>query len=174
MVTQDRVLGLVILGRSARVMPRRFNAATIALAQALARHAATAIDQAQLKREAIHDPLTNLYNRRHFSERLREEIYRADRHSHATAVLLCDLDRFKAVNDTLGHQVGDQVLREVATHIQASTRETCLNISFADPQHLSCFGDAELLNVAQDQDSAIFLAEGIQRLVQSVAHFLAL
>jgi len=126
MVTQDRVLGLVILGRSARVMPRRFNAATIALAQALARHAATAIDQAQLKREAIHDPLTNLYNRRHFSERLREEIYRADRHSHATAVLLCDLDRFKAVNDTLGHQVGDQVLREVATHIQASTRKTDL------------------------------------------------
>jgi diguanylate cyclase (GGDEF)-like protein len=126
MMTQDRLVGLVILGRSARVTAGRFNGSTVALAQALASHAAAAIDQAQLKREAIHDPLTNLYNRRHFSERLREEIYRADRHTHITAILLCDLDRFKAVNDTLGHQAGDRVLKAIAAEIQASTRETDL------------------------------------------------
>ena len=126
MVNQDRVVGVVVLGRQTRLMPGRFRGPTIALAQALARHAATAIDQAQLKREAIHDPLTNLYNRRHFSDRLREEIKRADRNEHTTAVLLCDLDRFKAVNDTLGHQVGDGVLKTVATNIQASTRGTDL------------------------------------------------
>ncbi len=98
----------------------------IAMTQALATHAASAIDQAQLKRDAIHDPLTNLYNRRHFSERLKKEIATADRNKHPTSVLLCDLDRFKAVNDTLGHQVGDEVLKAVAKSIQASTRGTDL------------------------------------------------
>lgn len=126
MATSDRILGLVILGRSRGLRESRFGASTIAVVQALAKHAATAIDQAQLKREAIHDPLTNLYNRRHFTQRLREEIIRADRDDHLTAILLCDLDGFKAVNDTLGHQVGDDVLRTVAESIQASTRGTDL------------------------------------------------
>jgi diguanylate cyclase (GGDEF)-like protein len=124
--TDDRILGVVILGRTRGLSARRFGTSTVELATTLARHAANAIDQARLKREAIHDPLTNLYNRRHFTERLKEEISRSDRNKQTMAVLLCDLDRFKAVNDARGHQVGDQLLKAVARSIKASTRGTDL------------------------------------------------
>ncbi|MCZ6623093.1 MAG: diguanylate cyclase [Deltaproteobacteria bacterium] len=126
MVTKERILGIIILGEAKGFIKRRFTASTVAIAQAFARHAATAIDQARLKREAIHDPLTNLYNRRHFRERLKEEISRTDRNKHITAILLCDLDRFRAINDTHGHQFGDDVLKVVAKRIQESTRGTDL------------------------------------------------
>ncbi len=78
--------------------------------------------EVNLERQAIKDTLTDLYNRRYFSQRIAEEIMQADRSGHNIAVLLCDLDRFKAVNDTLGHHVGDKVLKAVAKSIQQSTR----------------------------------------------------
>ena len=75
-----------------------------------------------LAEQAIRDSLTNLYNRRYFNHRIEEEIARADRNQHTLAILLCDLDHFRAINDTGGHQVGDEVLKAVAREIQESTR----------------------------------------------------
>ncbi len=63
---------------------------------------------------ADHDPLTNLFNRRRFSEELEQAISRSDRYQHAGALLFFDLDRFKYINDTSGHQAGDALLRMVA------------------------------------------------------------
>lgn len=78
--------------------------------------------EVDLERQAIKDTLTDLYNRRYFSQRIEEEMSQADRCRYNIAVLLCDLDQFKAVNDTLGHHVGDKVLKAVAKSIQQSTR----------------------------------------------------
>jgi len=63
---------------------------------------------------ADHDPLTNLFNRRRFSEELEQAISRSDRYQHPGALLFFDLDRFKYINDTSGHQAGDALLRMVA------------------------------------------------------------
>ena len=63
-----------------------------------------------LKHEAMHDPLTNIYNRRAIMELLEKEIARAKREKTGLCVGLCDLDHFKKVNDTYGHQIGDEVL----------------------------------------------------------------
>jgi diguanylate cyclase (GGDEF)-like protein/PAS domain S-box-containing protein len=79
-----------------------------------------------LAEQAIRDSLTNLYNRRHFNSRIPEEIARADRSNQLMAILLCDLDHFKVINDTRGHQAGDEVLKAVARSIQESTRGTDL------------------------------------------------
>ena len=79
-----------------------------------------------LAEQAIRDVLTDLYNRRYFNYRMEEEISRADRNQHSLAILLCDLDHFKAVNDTRGHHAGDEVLKAVAQEIQESTRGTDL------------------------------------------------
>jgi diguanylate cyclase (GGDEF)-like protein len=81
---------------------------------------------AELAEQAIRDPLTKLYNRRHFGNRIEEEIARADRSRHPVAILLCDLDNFKAINDTQGHQAGDEVLKAVSKSIQDSVRRTDL------------------------------------------------
>ncbi|MCI0528759.1 MAG: diguanylate cyclase, partial [Nitrospira sp.] len=79
-----------------------------------------------LAEQAIRDSLTNLYNRRYFNYRIEEEIALADRNKYSLAVLLCDLDKFKIINDTQGHHIGDEVLKAVAWSIQESTRGTDL------------------------------------------------
>ncbi len=73
---------------------------------------------------ANHDPLTGLANRARFMERLHESLINADRDDTQVAVLLLDLDRFKQVNDTLGHHVGDLLLKKVAMRLTKSVRET--------------------------------------------------
>jgi len=71
---------------------------------------------------ALHDELTGLPNRRLFADRLTTAIERADRMSSRLALLILDLNGFKQINDTLGHQAGDQVLREVSAHLRKSVR----------------------------------------------------
>src|SRR5947207_11358338 len=69
---------------------------------------------ARLKETSFKDEVTGLYNRRFFSLRLEEELSRYRRFNHPVSVVLLDLDGFKAVNDDLGHAVGDDTLRDVA------------------------------------------------------------
>jgi len=79
--------------------------------------------QEQLDFLAHHDPLTGLPNRLLFQDRLLHAIGRAAREQQALAVMFIDLDRFKNVNDTLGHQVGDQLLEQVAATLGSRLRE---------------------------------------------------
>jgi two-component system cell cycle response regulator len=72
---------------------------------------------------AAHDPLTGLFNRRYFERRLNEECAHARRHRRPFAIVILDLDHFKLVNDTYGHEDGDRVLRHVAEVAQAQLRE---------------------------------------------------
>jgi diguanylate cyclase (GGDEF)-like protein len=78
----------------------------------------------ELARQANHDPLTGLKNRRRFEEELRTELARSHRYQVPGALLMLDLDRFKRVNDTLGHPAGDGVLAEIAEILRARARET--------------------------------------------------
>ncbi len=78
--------------------------------------------EAVIRRQARFDPLTELANRRHLLERLGEELARARRHGHRGALLFMDLDRFKHINDSLGHSVGDQVLQAIARRLVAEMR----------------------------------------------------
>ena len=126
MVTKNGILGIVTLGYVGRLKHGWFSATEIPLLKTLVNHAASAIDQSQLRKQAIRDPLTDLYNRRHFAERMKEEIARAQREKHLMVVLLCDLDCFKQVNDSRGHQVGDAVLKATVEGIRDSTRGTDL------------------------------------------------
>lgn len=78
----------------------------------------------QAMRDAIHDGLTGVFSYRVLDERLREELSRASRTGTSLAVLFVDLDKFKPVNDTYGHAVGNQVLRGVAAVLKDATRST--------------------------------------------------
>ncbi len=78
----------------------------------------------QTRFRANYDLLTRLPNRAYFVEQLNEAILRSQRNSSLTALLFIDLDRFKNVNDTLGHDLGDQLIRQVSERILSSIRKT--------------------------------------------------
>ncbi len=78
--------------------------------------------QAKLQHQALHDPLTGLANRDLLMDRLAHALARSTRSGQQTLVMFCDLDHFKEVNDSLGHEAGDLVLVTVADRLQAAVR----------------------------------------------------
>jgi diguanylate cyclase (GGDEF)-like protein len=78
--------------------------------------------QTRLHHEATHDPLTGLPNRALFNEVAEQALGRAARHAATTAVMFLDLDGFKAVNDSLGHDAGDRLLIEIAKRLRVAVR----------------------------------------------------
>jgi diguanylate cyclase (GGDEF)-like protein len=110
----------------ARLEPLVVDAAVIAGVRVIARALASELDlrhaRAQGRAIGLRDPLTGLPNRLLFNDRLNSAITEAHRTSEMFAVLFVDLDRFKNINDSLGHAVGDQVLAAVAKRLRASVR----------------------------------------------------
>jgi diguanylate cyclase (GGDEF)-like protein len=80
--------------------------------------------EAELSRMATHDDLTGLYNRRFFERELAQQLLLLRRHGGMSSVLFLDLDRFKEVNDTLGHQCGDDLLKQVAAILTGRLRQS--------------------------------------------------
>jgi diguanylate cyclase (GGDEF)-like protein len=77
---------------------------------------------AEIHRLAVLDPLTGLHNRRSLDEFLDREVERCRRHARPLAVVLLDIDHFKAINDTFGHLVGDDTLKDLARRVRESVR----------------------------------------------------
>ncbi|MBI5963675.1 MAG: diguanylate cyclase [Chloroflexi bacterium] len=78
--------------------------------------------QAELREQAIRDPLTGLYNRRYLDETLERELARAERENYPVSFLVCDIDHFKKINDTYGHYAGDMVLKNLAAQLTSNAR----------------------------------------------------
>lgn len=79
--------------------------------------------QKALKDLANIDELTGVYNRREFNKLLKHELERSERYSHCFSLLLLDIDYFKKLNDTYGHQAGDEALRQIAAILKQEVRE---------------------------------------------------
>jgi diguanylate cyclase (GGDEF)-like protein len=124
LVVEGRSVGLIEVAdhRSAR----RWSRDDIAFCQTIASQAAQAVRNAQLyedlRRQLDHDPLTGLLNHRAFYERLEAEAARTRRSGEPLAVLLLDVDDFKALNDSSGHLAGDAALRSLAEALVAGCR----------------------------------------------------
>lgn len=110
---------------------------------------------AELKRLATRDPLTGLLNRRELNRILREECERAGRFKRPFSLVLFDLDHFKSVNDTHGHQAGDAVLQEIARRLKKGVREV---------DRVARYGGEELAVAMVELDAKAAL-EAAERLV---------
>lgn len=78
--------------------------------------------QSRLRAQAIRDPLTNLFNRRYLDETLDRELARSAREGYPVCVIMLDIDHFKKVNDTYGHEAGDQILKSLAATLITQNR----------------------------------------------------
>lgn len=104
------------------------------------------------RRLAMFDPLTGLYNRRFAEQRLRAEIARSERRGHPLIVVLADVNDFKHINDTHGHQVGDMVLKEFAKRLIRSTRGSDVAARWGGDEFMMLLVDCEV-----DQLSRVLL-----------------
>ncbi len=136
---EDTVVGFLSIQS---YTPNAYTDADMALLQALADHcggalkrvraaAALRASEAQLRHQATHDSLTGLANRALFQDLLTQALDAPDTRGDTVAVLFIDLDRFKLVNDSLGHEAGDALLVAIATRLRAALRPTDSAARFA-------------------------------------------
>jgi diguanylate cyclase (GGDEF)-like protein len=152
----SRIVGVMNLGRTS---PGEFNQAEIRLLTLLADQAAIAIlnarSHAAVSHQARSDSLTGLPNRRALDEHLDEEINRSKRSGIPFSVVMMDLDGFKVINDTLGHEGGDEVLRALSRSFQKALRAT---------DFLARYGGDEMTIIlpATDWPQVLIVTEKIQ------------
>ena len=115
--------------------------------------------QERLHHLAHHDALTGLPNRVLFVERLKHALQRAERRKHSVAVLFLDMDRFKIVNDTLGHEAGDRLLQAMASRLHACVREGDTVARFGGDEFAGFLSD-----VASPEDVAIVVSKFLDAL----------
>ncbi|HVM21326.1 MAG TPA: diguanylate cyclase, partial [Egibacteraceae bacterium] len=162
MVGRGRILGvLTILGDDP---DRPFSQDDLDTLRSFAAQASVAMENVMLHQEAqrlsVTDPLTGLWNFRYFQLQADRELESASRFERPLSLLIIDLDHFKTVNDRFGHQVGDDVLVEVARRIQAATRV---------PDVVARYGGEEfvVLLPGTDIDGATATAERIRAAVSA-------
>ncbi len=117
-----------------------FDAGSLRIIELLLRHTWEALKRIELqdtlRQQALHDPLTGVYNRYHLNQMLRKEKKRTERFKRCIAFLMIDIDRFKEINDHYGHLTGDRVLKAVADIIQGSLRESDIVVRFGGDEFL--------------------------------------
>jgi diguanylate cyclase (GGDEF)-like protein len=157
------VVGVMNLVRS---QPGSYSQSEIRLLMLLADQAAIAISNARLhqtvNQQAHSDVLTSLPNRRALDERLDEVLSKAIRTGRTFSVVMMDLDGFKSINDTYGHETGDDVLRQLAETLMQSLRST---------DFLARYGGDEMTLVLQDTDlsQAAHVAKKFQTRLRALA-----
>ena len=161
LVRQEELIGSLHLGST---NPGRYSTdAGTAFLERLANIIAicleTALSQERLKRVGLTDSLTGVQNRRYFEHRCPVEVSQARRHQQPLACMFLDIDKFKRINDTHGHQTGDAVLRGTATVIQEQLRSS---------DTIARFGGEEFV-VLLPQTPGHFALEIAERIRQAVA-----
>lgn len=119
-----------------------------------------------LRTEVITDPLTGLYNVRYFRQALEQELERTHRTRISTAIMMIDLDHFKQINDTHGHEVGNLVLKQTARLIRDTTRKLDIQCRYGGEEFVVILPSTELMLAAH-------VAQRLRESIESTPIFLA-
>ena len=114
-----------------------------------------------LENMALTDGLTGLYNRRYFDMFYENIFNQSSRYGMPLTLIMCDIDHFKKINDTYGHDKGDVVLKEIATILKSNTRKTDIAARFGGEEFMVCLPSTEIT-------SALDVARKIKQMVLNV------
>ncbi|MBI3581040.1 MAG: diguanylate cyclase [Nitrospinae bacterium] len=132
-------------------------------AELIARAVSNALQYKTIQEIAVTDPLTGIYNRRYFFERLRNEFERAHRYKSDMTIIMADLDHFKKINDNYGHESGDRALTSTAEILKKHLRKIDVVARYGGEEFI-------LLLPEISKDKAYKVADRIRRDVESQAH----
>jgi diguanylate cyclase (GGDEF)-like protein/PAS domain S-box-containing protein len=156
----EEIIGMI---SAQSYQPNSYTQEDMLLLEMLATHAAIALENTRLFAEvqwlAITDPLTDLYNRRGLVELGRREIDRSRRFGRPLSAIMLDIDNFKAVNDTYGHAIGDQVLAGLANTCREIVREVDLLVRYGGEEFLILLPESEL-------GASVQVAERLRRRIE--------
>lgn len=157
----SQLLGIIYLASRQEIKP--FSSQDMDLIEAISHHVAMGITNAKLHEMATTDKLTNLYNRGYFETMLTDEIRKAEQTGSPLSLVMTDIDHFKKFNDTYGHQIGDQVLRDVARVIKTSLRQDDIPARY---------GGEELVFILPktNAEQACIVAEKVRNAIEKSKH----
>ena len=155
-------LGAVVLGKTGAYQPEELVRLEL-FRQGFGLALNNALAHDRLQRLAALDPLTGVFNRRFGLGRLHEEFERSIRSSIPLGLLMLDIDHFKSVNDTYGHQVGDRILKSIASIIRSILREGDILVRYGGEEFLA------ILPAAASEDLRL-ISERIRRATEESAH----
>ena len=159
MVVYSDVIGVINVTNKKN--GKEFTEKDVEMLKAVSDQAAVAVNKAQLWDMAVTDSLTGLYVRRYFMIKLQEEIHRAERYNKKLSVIMADLDRFKNINDTYGHDVGDRALQTISQFLQKNVREVDAVARYGGEEFVILIPDA-------DERAAFFLAERLREALSKI------
>ncbi len=154
MVVYNDVIGVINVTNKRH--GKEFTDDDVEMLKAVADQAAVAINKAQLWDMAVTDSLTGLYVRRYFMVKLQEELLRAERYNNILSIVMADLDRFKNINDTYGHDAGDRVLKAIGKFLQQNIRDVDVVARYGGEEFVIMIPEAA-------QDAAYILSERIRK-----------
>jgi diguanylate cyclase (GGDEF)-like protein len=162
-IMRERVLGVLFLQDC--IEARAWSIDDMSLIGSLADHLSVAIENAELhqerERQAVVDGLTGIANRRSFNEMLPREYERAKRYSQPLSLVMIDLDHLKKINDTFGHQIGDDAIRSIGLVLKQSSRSVDLPARYGGEEFCVLLPNTGL-------DMAEQWAERLRRLINDV------
>ena len=134
--------------------------------------------EAKLRQLSVTDPLTDIYNRRELDRVLNQEFQKGQRYGHPFSVILIDIDHFKVINDTYGHDVGDNTLRAIANTLRDTLRQTdvlgrwggeeflivCPSTDLTGASHLANTLRSRIANLALDATKSVTISIGVASL----------
>lgn len=152
LIVRGETLGLLHLAYPDQASPAQ-RAALVSLAQSVGETIKLSLSNLRLRlamqEQAIHDPLTGLFNRRYLDETLPRELHRAQRTRNKLALGMLDIDHFKRFNDSLGHEVGDLVLREIGRLLRENLRKSDMACRYGGEELLVIMPDSTAADAAQ-------------------------
>jgi len=154
MIVYNDVIGVINVTNKRH--GKEFTDDDVEMLKAVADQAAVAINKAQLWDMAVTDSLTGLYVRRYFMVKLQEELVRAERYNNILSIVMADLDGFKNINDSYGHDAGDRVLNAVGKFLQQNIRDVDVVARYGGDEFVIMIPEAA-------EDAAYILSERLRK-----------